>query len=832
MKNALFLIFISHFSWAATVIPESKEVQEITVAAPRIQNSVEALLEIRKKTQNVADVLGAEAMSRNGDSDAASSLRRVTGLTLVNGKYVYVRGLGERYSSVLLNGSQVPSPEPSRRVVPLDLFPISILESITVQKSFSPNRPAEFGGGLIELQTKLIPREFTGSLSLGLSSDQFNSGLNYVGGKNDFLGFDDGTREMPNEIKAAFQSKKKLIISESEGFTEKEIVELGNKLSNNYNVKNKKNQTIPNLQISFGDSTNFKNYKMGGLFGGIYSTSFDNGQKTSRSFNIGAGEKLEKEDESVTSFSESEIQLGGASNLGFAYKDDFKLNLNTIFLRNSTNSTQVKVSERKSDSFSSRQYTTLEWVERQLFLNQLSGNHDLDRIKINWRVNKSIATRESPDTREVMRNFDNGQYVLETDVTGNKRVFSELKDESSEYGLDTEFDVIERESFNVKFLAGVTQNIKDRKSDVYRLHFKNNFNTNSLPDLSQDSETLLGNRGKDSFLLTNLTDSADSFSGEQKINSYYGLIESKVGSFVSLNFGMRKETSSQRVKTFKYYEPDKPSSEGYLKMDDLLPSYGGSINISEGQKIRIAYGETIARPDFRELSTISYIEDETGYDVIGNNELKGTIIKNWDLRFENYFDDTDYFSVGGFYKSFTAPIEAIFQPGDKLVKTFTNASAAKSYGAELEGRSSLRHISRHLRRWSLSANYSLIKSQVEIDKTQGNQTSLDRPLQGQSPYVVNLQLFYDRPQLNITSGLIFNVIGRRITEVGVNARPDTYEEPFQQLDFVFNQKFKEWGYGFKAKNLLDPKAESTQGEEIVRSRNKGRSYAFNVSTLF
>ncbi len=231
MKNALLLIFISHFSWAATVSPESKEVQEITVAAPRIQNSVEALLEMRKQTQNVADVLGAEAMSRNGDSDAASSLRRVTGLTLVNGKYVYVRGLGERYSSVLLNGSQVPSPDPSRRVVPLDLFPISILESITVQKSFSPNRPAEFGGGLIELQTKNIPKEFTGSLSLGFSSDQFSTTQSYIGGKNDFLGFDDGTREMPSEIRSAFQSRKKIIISPSEGFSEEEIVELGNKLN-------------------------------------------------------------------------------------------------------------------------------------------------------------------------------------------------------------------------------------------------------------------------------------------------------------------------------------------------------------------------------------------------------------------------------------------------------------------------------------------------------------------------------------------------------------------------------------------------------------------------
>lgn len=826
MKKLLVLLVTISNAGAAT------DIQEMTVAAPRINNSVEALLEMRKKTQTVSDVLGAEAMSRSGDSDAASSLRRVTGLTLVNGKYVYVRGLGERYSSVLLNGSQVPSPEPSRRVVPLDLFPVSILESITVQKSFSPERPAEFGGGLIELKTKAIPKKFTGSMSIGLSSDSFTSGLNYAGGNKDSLGFDDGSRAMPAQIKNAFLSNKKIIVSNTEGFTEEEIVEMSKTLSNSYNVKKSQNPIMPNLQLSIGDSRIIGNWRGGGLFGAIYSQGADVGSRETQSFNVGNVGKLERDEKSQIEYNENEVQLGGALNLGLSYKDGHALNLTSLMLRNTTNLTQEKISEKSSDTFKSRKYSTLEWSERQLFFNQVSGAHSFDKMKVDWRLNKSVANRDSPDSREIMRNFDNGQYVLETDVSGNKRVYSELQDDSQEAGLDLDFLVLDEQAYDLKVKVGGLINQKDRKSDIFRLHFKNNFKPNEVPDLSLDSESILGNRGKDGFLLTNITDSADSFKGTQDVTSLYASTEANFSDSLFLGVGFRQEKSKQQVETFKYYEPKFPTSEGNLRMNDILPSYNLSYKFKGDQKIRLAFGETIARPDFRELSQVSYIEDETGYDVIGNNLLKGTVIQNWDLRFENYFDESDYYSVGAFYKNFNSPIEAIFQPGDKLVKTFVNAENAKSYGVELEGRISFHNFSRVLRRWSLSSNVSIIKSVVGIDESQGNQTSSQRPLQGQSPYVANIQLFYDRPQYNLTSGVIYNVVGRRITEVGTNSRPDTYEEPVHQVDLVLNQKIDDWGYGLKVKNILDVESKSTQGDEIVRSRRKGRTYAVNLSSYF
>ncbi|MCM2349791.1 MAG: TonB-dependent receptor [Bacteriovoracaceae bacterium] len=832
MKYLVILALILSTHLAAESSISGEAIQEMTVAAPRIKNSVEALLEVRKQKNDVSDVLGQEAMSRSGDSDAAASLRRVTGLTLVNGKFVYVRGLGERYSSVLLNGSQVPSPEPTRRVVPLDLFPVAILESITVQKSFSPDRPAEFGGGLIELQTRNIPSKFTGQMTLGANTDNFQSGLSYLGGKQDHLGFDDGTRKMPSIIRNAFRSKKKIIVSETEGFKMEEIVKMTKSLSNTYNVKESSGEVLPNIQFSLGDSKKIAQGKIGGLMGFIYSNGADVGERQANSYNVGAGQKLEKDDKSNVTYAEREVQLGGALDLGFDYRDSHQFKLTSILLRNSTNLTQEKITEKSSDSFSSRKYTLMEWTERQLFLNQISGAHRSDTVDAKWRFNKSIANRDSPDSREIMRNNDGSQYVLETDVAGNKRVFSQLEDQSQEIGADLDLKLYERgdRKFLLKF--GGAQNTKKRISDVYRLHLKNNFAPGSVPDLSQDTETILGQRGSDAFLLTNITDSADSFTGDQQLMSYYTAVEMSPSEKWTMVVGARKERSLQEVKTFKYYEPDMPTSEGSLKMDDVLPSYNVTWKVTKDERFRLAYGETVARPDFRELSTVSYIEDETGYDVIGNSHLKGTVIKNWDLRYERYFADSDYYSLGFFYKDFQAPIEAVFEPGDKLVKTFMNAETATNYGAEVEGRYSLRNIARTFRRWSVASNVSVINSIVTIDASQGNQTSKERPLQGQSPYVANIQLLYDRPQYKISSGLVYNVVGKRITEVGTNARPDVYEQPVHQLDFIFNQKFGDWGYGLRARNLLNPVAISSQGGEVVRSRQRGRSYVFNLSAYF
>jgi outer membrane receptor protein involved in Fe transport len=835
----IFLLLIAMMDPAlAAGSSHLEEVQETTVQAPKIRNSFASLLEQRKQKSVVADVLSQEAMARSGDSDAAASLRRVTGLTLVNGRFVYVRGLGERYSSVLLNGAQVPSPEPSRRVVPLDLFPISILESISVQKSFSPDKPAEFGGGLIELTTKPLPREFNAQIGMGFNADVYRTGIDHKGGERDVWGMDDGRRELPGSIRNALNGRKKLVVNNPPGVTDGVSVDaltsMGRSLQNNYNTSEQSGESVPNFNFSIGDAFKLGAGRIGTSLGILYNQNADIGDRQATSYNVGGDGELLRDVRSDVRFSEREVQLGAALDSGYEWKKS-SVKFTSLLLRNSTRRTEERVSVGTSDSVDARRTSNLEWAERQLFLNQLSGKHEQEKFDVTWRLNHSTAGRESPDQREYTYLKQNGTYLLNTDTTGNRRVWSELEDVSQERAVELNLKLIDG-SNKLHWKNGIVQNTKNRTADVWRLHLKNNFAPGTTPDLSQSPEDIFseGNIGTNGFKVTNLTESADSFTGEQTINSVYSSVEWAPIDSLEMLVGVRQETSVQEVKTFYYFAPNTPTSRGKLEMEDLLPSVNLTWKPNRSHRVRFGYSETLARPDFRELSSVPYIEEETGYEVVGNSLLEGTVINNFDLRWEWYFGPVDYISFGGFYKKFQSPVEAVFEPGPNLRKTFANAASAENRGVELEGRYGLMNLSRFLRRWTLQGNVAVVQSEVALNKKEaGILTSESRPLQGQSPYVANMQILYDRPAPQITAGLVYNIVGKRITEVGTSERPDIYEQPTHQVDAIYSQKIgKDWSYNLRARNLLDPANESTQGDKVVRTRKRGRSYALSVTHFF
>ncbi len=814
-------------------------VQESTVQAPKIKNSLASLLEERKQKSVVADVLSQEAMARSGDSDAAASLRRVTGLTLVNGKFVYVRGLGERYSSVLLNGAQVPSPEPSRRVVPLDLFPVSILESISVQKSFSPEKPAEFGGGLIELTTRPLPKKFQGQVTVGMNADNFREGIDHKGGTQDVWGVDDGARAMPSEIRNAFNQGRRLVANNPPGVTDgvsaEALTKMGRSLSNNYNVGTGSGESVPNFNLGVGDAFRVGSAKAGASLAVLYNQNSDVGEREANSYNVGGQGELIRDVRSKTNFTEREMQLGAALDTGIDWRQH-QFRFTSILLRNSTRRTEEREAVGSADSVEARRTSTLEWAERELFLNQLTGAHKISKLDLSWRANMSTAGRIAPDQREYTYLRMNGVYQLNTDTTGNRRIWSELEDKSRELALEGRFRLREEHEGALALRAGVVHNSKERVADVYRLHLKNNHAPGTLPDLTQRPEDIFRqeNIGADRFQLTNLTESADSFTGTQQVTSLYAGLEWKPSQYWEVYVGQRQELSRQEVKTFYYYAPDAPTSQGVLEMRDLLPAVNITFKPRTNQRVRFGYSETLARPDFRELSSVPFIEEETGLEVVGNSALQGTVIRNVDLRWEWYPTATDYLSFGVFLKDFDSPVEAVFEPGPNLRKTFANARSAQNRGVELEGRFSLLHLSRRLRRWSVMGNVAAIDSLVELnEKEAGILTSERRALQGQSPYVANVQLLYDRPAPQVTAGLIYNIVGPRITEVGTSERPDIYEQPVHQLDAVFTKRVgKHWAYNLRARNLLDPENISTQDDKIVRSRRRGRSYALSASYIF
>ncbi|MBY0315134.1 MAG: TonB-dependent receptor [Bdellovibrionales bacterium] len=824
--------------------PSLNQLEDMVVLAPKVKGSLSALVEVRKQSSAVTDVLGAEQMARAGDGDAAASLRRVTGLTLVNGKFVYVRGLGERYSGVLMNQFSLPSPEPTRRVVPLDLFPTAIMESIVVQKSYSPDLPGEFGGGVIQLQTKTLPESFFLRATIATAYERNAQGrLGYKGGSTDWLGIDDGSRQLPTAIKNVLGQGLKLtknIPGEDKGLTEQQLIDLGNTLPVNYNTDTTSQPSMPNLALSMGNGWKFSGFKLGTAGSLLYGQSIDAYNRFSQGFNVGTGGKFERDFQRQSVVAETEVRLAGSFDVGAEIFKDHKISASAFILRNTTSLAQRDTTINYLSNGNQTEATTLDWTERQLFAQHFKGQHNLQKIvnypvKWDWRLGLSQANRNSPDRRDYMYDIINGNTTIASDSSGNTRTFSDLTDDSSEMAMDLTIPWVYKARDLVKVKLGFNQIEKNRRSDITRLFFANNFSGATPIPLNGSPEDIFSKPNIDSgvFLLKNLTNEADSYSGEQTISAQYILAEIAPVAEWSFQAGFRRESSTQLVKTFKYFEPDRPFARSQLEMNDVLPVYAVTWKPTDHWRARLAYSETLARPDFRELSTVGFVDDETGYNVQGNANLKGTVIKNIDHRWEYYWTSDEYMSLGLFHKRFVNPIEVMFIPGVNRIQSFDNAQGAENYGIEIENRTGLRHFSRELRRWTLLTNLTLIRSEIELDeKNKGIQTSEVRPLQGQSPYVINLQLQYDRPQWGFSSTLLYNIVGKRITEVGTNDVPDTYEQPFGQLDFVASEKVgKFWTIGFRARNLLNPEIESTQADEVVRSYRRGRFFGLTLGAV-
>lgn len=816
--------------------------EDVVVLAPRNRGSVSSLIEVRKKSTQVTDVLGSEQMARAGDSDAASSLRRVTGLTLMDGKYVYVRGLGERYSAVQMNGFGLPSPEPTRRVVPLDLFPTAILESVVVQKSYSANQPGEFGGGLIQLSTKSIPDGFFFKSSISVSIEEKGKNFSYAGGSMDWLGVDDGSRALPAPVKSVLSSGAKIVRKQpgsDQGLADEQLVEIGRSFKNEYKIESSEKQSLPNLSLAIGDRFKIGSVSLGTSGSLLYGQDSDSTERSSFSFTKGAT-GLERDSSKQSQTSEINTRLGASFDLGADVGKFHKFRYNTFLLRHTTKMAKQDKTVTTTSPDGVTEKSTLDWTERQLWTHHLTGHHDLSPqlgrpYAVDWRLGIADSKRDNPDRREYAYDRTPSSYQIRSDSNGNRRTFSFLTDTTREVGLDFTFPLshtIEKATLKV----GTAFSQRERRADVYRFTMQRDWDGTPPIDISAAPEEQFqpGHIGAGLYLPQNLTDSADSYSGEQSIQAYYGQVDWAPFSQWAFQAGARMEESRQSVKTFSYFSPSQPFAESELVMKDVLPVYSATWKPSDRLRARLAYSETLARPEFREMSTVAFLDDETDYIVQGNESLKGTVIHNYDHRWEYYWAADESVSLGGFYKKFESPVEVIFIPGVNRIQSFDNAKGAANYGIEFETRAGLRHVSRFLRRWTVGVNRTWIQSEIELDeRNRGTQTSNSRPLQGQSPFTQNIQLQYDRPLWGFSGTILFNSIGRRISEVGTNGVPDTYEESLAQLDLVLNQKVaKNWSIGLKAKNLLDPIVESRQDNEVVRSYRRGRSAGLGVSGVF
>jgi outer membrane receptor protein involved in Fe transport len=804
---------------------------EIVVEGARVAESTAALLEERKEAAVVTDVIAAEQMARTGDSSAAAAVKRVTGLTVVGGQYVYVRGLGERYSATLLDGASLPSTEPERRVVPLDMFPTGLLGSVVVQKTYSPDMPAEFGGGVVQLRTRDIPDQFMarfGATGAWVQGTTFRDATIGNGGPTDWLGFDGSHRDVPDAIAdaSADQAIKEGDMFSDRGFTAQELEELGEQVkSDRWGLSEQ--TLLPNggLNAVVGDGISIFGGRAGYFAGAMYDHGWDLDQSRQAFYTLGSGDTLEESHAYDFETLTRTVRMGGLLDLQFAPSSDHEIGLTTLLNRNTDDETRIYEGYNR-DVDSDIRVSRVRFVERQLLLEQAHGAHDFGVFAVDWRAALSRGTRSEPDTREWRQDLDvgTGEWLLSTRPEGNSIFYNTLVDDTIDLGLD-----VTKPLGEAKVKAGAWAVDRTRTSDVRRFKFQEKGPAAGDPDvISQQPDAIFvkENIGQGAFQLEEQTRESDNYVATQEIRAAYALADVPIGSKLRILAGARVESSVQEVKTFQLFTDPPVEIVADLSTTDVLPSASLTYGLSETQQVRLGYGRTVNRPDFRELSPMSWNDVTGGREIFGNADLQRALIDNLDARWEWYPADGETISFGAFYKRFTDPIEQIVVVSAQQSITYTNAEGADNYGVELDARKFIPGV---FPGFYAAGNVSLIRSRVRIGETGGIETSSERPLQGASPYVVNAEIGRDAEEgTDLT--LLYNVVGPRIDEVGALGAPDVYERPVHEVDLVVAQPLGGgFSFSIRGRNLLNALYQRTQGGHVVEELREGRSVNLSLT---
>ena len=814
---------------------------DFVITAPRIEGGSAEALDERRQASTVSDILGGEAMSRAGDSSAGSALRRVTGLTLVGGKYIYVRGLGERYSSSLLNGSNLPSPEPERRVVPLDLFPTGLIDSIAVQKSFSPDMPAEFGGGTISIRTRRVPKETLVSVGLSgsyLHRSTFVQGVDSWHSQTDWLGFGAADRALPQVVEEASRSEQ---IAEGDrfsdaGYTPEELEVFGEAIDQRRWALG--SRSLPpgfGLDLALGKGWDLgEEVRVGGLVASTFGNDWSRQTFTRQYHNLGEGGALTDSHRYDFDVTQLEVDWGNIANVGVELGQHSVENT-TMLIRSSENLAR-EYAGLNTDLGGDLRIVRTRWLERQLFYNQTSGTHAfpvLHDTELRWRYSFAKAVRLEPDRREHrydLENAETGLEYLSNRPGGNSLVYGALEDRAWNWGADLEVPlpswVADREGFVQVGLSGLK---KERLSEVRRYYYRELSVSDEIKSQPIDEIFSADNVGPGLYQFEESTLSTDTYDANQQISAFYGMTELPLVGQLKVLTGVRQEQSRQFVRTYERFNPDAEPLVATLETTDLLPALTLTQGVGQGPdgppvQVRAGYGKTVSRPDFRELSEATFYDVVGGRLTYGNPDLERATIDNYDLRLEYYPGPGESVSVGGFYKYFDRPIESVVILAAQQELTFQNARSATDLGLEIDFRKDLDLWpgAPFLADLYLAGNAAWIRSRVDLTGVEGSQTNDERPLEGQSPYVYNLQAGYDNPDSGTNVSLLYNVFGPRIVEVGAQGAPDVRELPVHAMDLSLAQ---ELGGGFRAglkwRNMLDAPRRVYEGEEQLEEIRTG-----------
>jgi outer membrane receptor protein involved in Fe transport len=822
----------------AALTPEALEQEEVVVEARRRENTEAALLSARRRAVSVGDAISAEQVRRSADKNAAEVLRRVTGLSLDGGKYVFVRGLGERYSSTEVDGVRIASPEQNRRVVPLDLVPSNLLENIVVQKTYTADRPAEFGGGDVQVRTRDFPGQRTWAFSVSQGYAEgvtFRDRKTYGSFPNDLFGFGAGARGMPGEVNGAPLPPRNVT-------NLPQLASLATSFRNVWSPRNENTLPSGSYSATYGDEFRLFGRSLGVIQSVSFSRSFDHRTESQRFFQAAADTVY---DYRTRRWTES-AQLGGLAGLSYRLSPAHSLHVRGIY----SNSADDEVRIYEGRDFNRDDATTgtpiqlrntrLMYVQRNVVSGVIEGKHDLTRqigASFDWKFGRSRARRQQPDRRELtyQRFFyfegDTAHWVL---ASTGRREFGDLTDEG--WGTTVTATVPYR-LFGLgsgKIVAGYDRQTKERDNFYRRFNIvpSRRVDGEAPPESLFAAPNFDGKTGSgylEDATLNQRQAGLDNYRAGQRIEAGFLSVDLPLGRRLRANAGLRVESGYQNIESFALFKPGEILQSGEIDKTDWLPSGNLVWAVSQATNVRLAASQTISRPDLNELSPSPFLDFIGGMLISGNPDLNRALLDNYDLRVEWFPGFSEVLAAGVFYKNLREPIEQVIQGGAPPLLVPRNSARGRNQGVEIEARLSLARLWRPLEGFSFNSNASFIDSEVEL-YPQITQTGTQKhPLQGQADYLVNLALSYGRPG-GLDAAVLFNATGRRLRTLGLNPLPDIYQQPVESLDATLGLRlFGTARVRMSARNLLDPRIQELQGGKEVSGYRTGRSYSIALS---
>ena len=813
--------------------PKTIDINEVVIEAAAKRESMSAVLIQQKNRIAVSDGISAETIKKTPDKNAGDVVKRISGTTIQDNKFVIVRGLNDRYNYTMLNGNPLPSTESDRKAFSFDLFPASLLDNITIVKTGTPDMPGDFAGGIVTINTRAIPESNSQSISISTGYNNFSTNKKFITteseSKYEKLGIDDGSRELPSALPdTIFRSA-----------TATQRVEYAKMIPNNWALQTiQKAAPSLNFQYQIGRAGKVLKNDAGLIFALTYGNSYNTQSAVRNEFTEQPNALPLKDFELQDTSYSNQINTGAVLNLSTKLRNHSQISFKNLYTINSDNRVVVREGIREySNETQQLEKSSVRWyTENRLMSNQLQGEHLLsvkNGIKLNWNSSYNNITRNTPaikrmmyTTNHIVNPEDSTQFdkpfaaaILPSGASPNSggNIFSSKNNEqmvSGNIDLTLPLTFLKKIKSEIKVGAAHTQRNRDFKSRhlSYNTYKINNRKApvkfvDSLLTLNEEQIFDTANMGliapyeaatatspkqfgKSGFTLDDATKLNDSYTASSLLNAAYAMYDIRFLNNWHVVTGARMEQYNQKVNSFA----DDGTPVGVDNtVIDWLPSANIVYSLNDKTNLRAAYYKTVSRPEYRELAPFGFFDFTTFFTVRGNPLLQRANINNYDLRYEWFGTYNQLISTSVFYKSFTNAIEQISVPSESRTIDYQNIDKTTNYGVEFEFRLNAAAISKQyenkfLTNLSTFANVSIIKSVVDLSEVK-DAGALSRPLQGQSPYIVNcgLQYFDNEKQQGVSVSV--NKIGRRIYLVGNSAEPSIWENPRTVIDMQVSKVF-------------------------------------------